>query len=543
MKRLKILAIMVLLIAVIAATVVFTSPYAPVVEPARDIEEIWAIEDARQESETPLLTALENNGVALGYDWYENTFYCTLGMDNMDVWPEIHLTAPQAGNLQICFVDDYRYDWCSDAIRDGYPYQIIAYNDEYFSYAQIVFTGLPIVCMTTDEEIIAHVDVAAELTMSFSADEGISAHARSHKRGATTLRDKEKNGYKVEITRNSDGTRKTQTEIPGLGLTDEFVMLSCVADADMMRDKLSWDLYNMLSSEEETMGARKLYYAELFVNDRYQGVYLVFEPFNYEKELRKTSISAPEKDSIYRLVRLTPDEVPERPLYTDDIGYTYELYYTARTSDVFAPFERYAQTFTAQSNEVFCEGILKYFDIDSVIRYYLLVQAGGMTDSIRNNLYIWAHHTQDGIIYKLAPWDLDVSWGRDDDYNDQVWYPMDFFDRMLELDCGGIIRKRTYEIWQQMRQEILTAENIERLTSQYVYEMGDTYAFTRDSQRWGRPFEYPDGFNICSYSESRFAMMDRRLEEIASDAFQDRALRIEGYTTFDEGELEAAMAR
>ena len=211
--------------------------------------------------------------------------------------------------------------------------------------------------------------------------------------------------------------------------------------------------------------------------------------------------------------------------------------------NVFAPFERYAQTFTAQSNEVFCEGILKYFDIDSVIRYYLLVQAGGMTDSIRNNLYIWAHHTQDGIIYKLAPWDLDVSWGRDDDYNDQVWYPMDFFDRMLELDCGGIIRKRTYEIWQQMRQEILTAENIERLTSQYVYEMGDTYAFTRDSQRWGRPFEYPDGFNICSYSESRFAMMDRRLEEIASDAFQDRALRIEGYTTFDEGELEAAMAR
>ena len=212
MNKLRMLAAMIALAALIAATVIFASPYAPVVQPVRDIEEIWAIEDTRQESEEPLLTALENNGVALGYDWYENTFYCTLGMDNTDAWPSIHLTAPEAKGLEICFVDDYTYDWCSDAICDGYPYQIIAYNDEYFSYSQIVFTGLPIVCMSTNEDIPAHVDVAAKLTMSFSANEGISSYVRTHKRGATTLRDKEKNGYKVEITRGSDGSRKTQQE-------------------------------------------------------------------------------------------------------------------------------------------------------------------------------------------------------------------------------------------------------------------------------------------------------------------------------------------
>ncbi len=542
MNKLRMLAAMLALAALIAATVIFASPYAPVVQPVRDIEEIWAIEDARQESEEPLLTALENNGVALGYDWYENTFYCTLGMDNTDAWPSIHLTAPEAKGLEVCFVDDYTYDWCSDAIRDGYPYQIIAYNDEYFSYSQIVFTGLPIVCMSTNEDIPAHVDVAAKLTMSFSANEGISSYARTHKRGATTLRDKEKNGYKVEITRGSDGSRKTQTQIPGLGMTDEFILIACSADADMMRDKLSWDLYNRLSDERETLGARKLYYSELFVNNRYQGVYIVFEPFDYEKELMKTSVSAVETDSICRrLPGMVSDS--DRPVYTDVKGNAYKMYYNPGYEDAFLPFERYTQTFTTESNREFCEGVLKYFDIDSVIRYYLFVQAGGMTDSIRNNLYIWAHHTKDGYIYKLAPWDLDVSWGRDDDYNDQVWYPIDFFDRMLELDCGGIVRKRTYEIWQQMRQEVITAENVERLTAQYVYEMGDTYAFTRDSLRWGRPFEYPDGFNICSYAQSRFDMIDRRIEEIASEELKDRLLRIEGYTTFDEGELEVAMAQ
>ena len=53
MKRLILLLEMLLMMAVIAAVVMLRSPYAPPVEPMREIEEIWAIEDARQESEAP----------------------------------------------------------------------------------------------------------------------------------------------------------------------------------------------------------------------------------------------------------------------------------------------------------------------------------------------------------------------------------------------------------------------------------------------------------------------------------------------------------
>jgi len=110
---------MMLLVGVTAAVVLLASPYAPVVAPCREIEEIWAIEDARQESETPLVTALEMNGMPLGYDAESNTFYCTLGMEGEE-WPEIHLTAPGAKGVSLCFVDDYTYDWRQDAVRDGY---------------------------------------------------------------------------------------------------------------------------------------------------------------------------------------------------------------------------------------------------------------------------------------------------------------------------------------------------------------------------------------------------------------------------------------
>ncbi len=542
-NRWKLLTSMALLTACIAVVIAHGSPYAPVVQPVKDIEEIWAIEDTRTESAEPLLTALENNGVALGYDWYENTFYCTLGLDKGEMWPDIHLTAPDAQGLEICFVDDYSYDWCADAIRDGYPYQIIAYNDEQFSYAQVVFTGLPIVCMTTQEEIPAHVDVSGEVSVSFDGERGLRSSMRAHKRGATTLRDKEKNGYKVEFTRNDNGSRKTSVQLDGIGFTDEFVLISCVADYEMMRDRLSWDLFNMVTDRSQTMGARNLYYAELFVNDRYQGVYLVFEPFDYREELRKTSAKAVQTDSIYRLVRPHPGEVSERPTYRDEIGWTYELYYAQRTDRLFEPLRAYLDVFNAQSNAAFSEGLLAKFDLENILRYYLIAQAGGMTDSIHNNLYIWAHETKDGPVFRVAPWDLDVSWGRDDDYNHTVWYPMDFFDRMLELDCGGVVRDEALRVWKTLRADVLNAENIERLVNRYTTELDASGAFFRDAQRWGKSNSYADGYNIYAYATARFEMLDARMEEIASEALKGRLLGIEGFTTFDKGDLTEAMAQ
>ena len=53
--------------ALLAGVVIYGSPYAPVIEPVAEIEAIWAIEDTRTESETPLVTALENHGARLGY--------------------------------------------------------------------------------------------------------------------------------------------------------------------------------------------------------------------------------------------------------------------------------------------------------------------------------------------------------------------------------------------------------------------------------------------------------------------------------------------
>ena len=534
-KKLRLLLGIILLAGLTVAVVILASPYAPVVEPCREIEEIWAIEDARRESEMPLVTALEMDGMPLGYDAESNIFYCTLGMDGGDDWPDIHLTAPGAKGVSLCFVDDYTYDWRTDAIRDGYEYQLLAYTDEEFSYASIVFTGLPIVRIDTEQALLPHEDIPVNVSICAAGEEPLTAYARAHERGDTSLRMRPKHGIKVEFTRNQDGTRKTTQRMPFLGETDEFVLLACSMDDLLIRDKLSWDLWNGIADPDEAFGPRELTYCEVFAGEEYLGIYLIMKPYDYVEELGRLHADAPVTDGLYRLAGRTVHEF-DKPLIQDHRDIYYEQHYAPASATDHAAIAPYLAMFAEESDEVFREKALSMLDLDSVIRYVLFIQACGMTDNEKNNLYIVCHREGNGYRYLFAPWDLDVSWGRDEEENAEVWYEIELFDRLIELDCGDA-RQRMARIWQQMRETAFSDENVEQLLASYDFTMGESGAFYRDAVKWNRSNSYADSYNTYAYAVSRFAMMDARIAEITDESLKGHKLRIEGYTTFDDGPL------
>jgi len=536
MKRLRILLMVLLLSAVIVATVAFGSPYAPVMQPVAEIEEIWAIEDTRQESEIPLVMRLLNHGAELGYDESENTFYCTLGMDNGETWPQLHLTAPEAKGVSLVFVDDYTYDWCADAIRDGYAYQFIAYTDKEFSYSQIVFTGLPIISLTADAEIPPHTDVPTEIAVSWAGEAPFFSPGRAHKRGATSLNKTPKNGIKVEFTRGENGG-KTFVDAPFFGMTEDLTLIACSIDPLMIRDRLSWDMYNRFVQEDEPFGDLETRYGELFVNDDYHGVYLMMDAYDYEQEIALENMDAPLSDTYYRTVDGVIEN-PERPVIMDHLGHSYEQHYAPQGETDFQSIRPYLDMIAEQDDAQFSRKVLERMDLDSVIRYALFIEACGMIDNEFNNLGIWAHYEEKGIRYGFVPWDLDVSWGLDDDRNAEIWYSFDLFNRMLRLDCGGIVRARTQEIWHEMRTSAFHEQNMDELMARYEKALNDSGAFYRNAIRWERQYETLDTYDIYAYALSRFEMMDRRVEELASDELKDRQIWMDHYEIQDLGELD-----
>ena len=514
MRRLKLLLGMLALLGVLAAAVVLGSPYASVMAPApENIEEIWAIEDSRQESETPLVTALENHGAPMAYHAETNTFYCTLGLENGGDWPALHITAPQAKGVKLMFADDYTYDWCQDALMDGYSYQALAYTDTEFAYFDIVFTGLPVVQIAS-EEIITELDTQADFTMSVYGEETLRSPARVHLRGDRSLTWKPKAGYRVEFTRGGD-SGKVLRAVAGLCDTQQLLLLPIAIDNTMMRDRLSWDVVDLAFDESEGFGALPNQYVEVYVNGSYEGVYLMLKPYDIGEEMRKTGPESVFRDSLYRVSRL--EMAKDRPVMADpttpEVGF--ELFYAPSMEHGFDALQDYIDLITEQDDEKFREKALACLDIDSLLRYMLIMQTGCMVDNVTNNLYIWAHREGGQVRYKFAFWDMDLTWGLYAGDEGDRWVELPVADRVVALDVGGA-KRRTQEIWAQLKARGFTPENVEALVTQYVHEMGDSGAFARDSERWEKGSFYPDGYEIVSFAAARFEMMDAWVDALTA---------------------------
>ena len=518
MKRIGLLGMIAALAAVLAAAVVYGSAYAPVIEPAKEnIEEMWAIEDARQESERPLVTALENNGVPLGYDAASNTFYYTLGLGSKEEWPEIHLTAPGADGVKMVFYDDYTYDWCEDAVREGYSYEVLAYNDTEYSYFYVVFTGLMQVSLTSQEPLDKE-DKPARVSVHTSVG-ALESNARVHHRGGITSYFA-KHPYRVEFTRTGDGRNKIYQNVPELGTMNQFVLIPMWYDHALMRDRLSWEIYGELAGEDRPYGARRLSYAEVFVNDCYEGVYLLLEPYDHRAEISKAGVEHAAADTVYCTAPIY--EVLDRPTlqgsYTEGRGFA--LHYPPVKEDPFDDIRDYMEICQTEDDAAFAARVMEQIDLDSLLGYHLFMQGIGLADNVYNNQFIWAAHEDGTTRYRFIPWDMDMTWAEDmhiewvlDDYSGWLYFPI--VDRLLNVNPDNI-RARWAQMWKDMRKSVLTTENVEAKLAQYMAELNDTGAAARNAERWSTSSYNVESIELTSFAEVRFELMDRAVEYIAS---------------------------
>ena len=508
MKRLKLLLGMAALACAIGLTVKYGSAYRPVVEPVREIEAIWAIEDEREESEEPLVTRLFCNGAEAAYDAESNTFYCTLGLENGEEWPKIKLTTAKnvGGGLTLCFVDDYAYDACADAIRDGYAYQIMAYTDETYSYSDVVFTGLPIFSLHTAEEITTE-DTPVALNLAFGNGERLEANARAHLRGNASLVRLDKHSYKVEFTRTEDGKKKIPQNVPGLGQTDEIILLAMGFDPNMVRDRLSWSMIERIWPKDEAFAPVGREYVEVFVNDAYQGAYLMMVPFDRRAEIEKAGAGSAQRDSLYRSVIAAVDK--GRPI---DEGY--ELFIAPDAENPFAGLQTYLRLDDGEmDDETFCREAAAHIDVPSLMRYTLLVQGMALCDNIFNNMYVWAHETAAGVVYRFIPWDMDLSWEKEPGAYWDCWMIDALACRVIELDVSGA-RAELAAQWRQMSEAGFTIDTVRKELALYQHELTDSGAFLRDAERWGKEQDEMDVSQIEAVAEYRFELLCRLTQAI-----------------------------
>lgn len=465
------------------------------VEPMMEIEDVWAIEDTREESGgNALVTGMRSGDNELGFDAESNTFYCTLGMGEGDDWPELSLFAkPAEGkeNLRVAWIDDYTYDWRSEAIAEGYRYELLVYTDTEYAYFGLVFTGLPVVTLHVDggREAIGDEYVPARMSVSSAEYDAVSSGIWIHLRGGGYDKGNDKYSYRVEFHEQSSGRdKKAEVSLLGMEADTDWLLISNNSDeTGGMRNHLCWELWNMWNPDGNALMLLGSRMVEVFVDDEYRGMYQLMQRVDPEKEIERLGGDS-RTDYTYRIIRNIGIE--ERPVHFGG-GRWYELRHKPQSTGEEQQFDKilnYIEMNTWVNEETLRELVGEWIDMPALMNYFAFMQAADLGyENVDNNLYIYALRQSDGRYhYYLAPWDMDngLPGGQgtpEEAAGMNLMMRMPY--RILNLNLQDS-RRIYYEIWNEKRATILSDDALYQWFEYWESYINRSGAYARESEKW-----------------------------------------------------------
>ncbi|MBQ8617353.1 MAG: CotH kinase family protein [Clostridia bacterium] len=468
------------------------------VEPMLELEDAWAIEDTREESwEEPLVVGMRNGDSELGFDRESNTFYCTLGMEDTGDWPELALFAQGAQdteNLRVAWIDDYSYDYRSDAIREGYRYELLAYTDTQYAYFGVVFTGLPTVTLHVHggEAALGDEYVPARVAISSADHDAINSGIWVHLRGGGFVKEYPKWSYRMEFHEmTGQGDDQVARSVLGMPADTDWLLIGNGADGTCARNELAWSLWRDWNPDGEAFMVQQSQMAELFLDDEYIGIYQVMQRIDVEKEIVQMGGNLT-TDYVSRIIKEA--NLGEKPNadWMDEVGIYGELRYapygvSSRAALArFDPFIRMSMAWEQVPQEEFIALCQKHVNVKEWLDYFLFVQAASLGhDNYFNNVYLWALWDGDSYVYHLSPWDMDMAFIRmfgngDEDtinlYYSQVW-------RMLDLNIGDS-QQMLWDMWNEKRSTLISDDAMYMRVQDFEDMINRSGAYLRETEKW-----------------------------------------------------------
>lgn len=499
-------------------------PVAPVV----DIEEVWAIEDERQEAENALVIGMRNADSVLGYDAQSQTFYCTIGLDFPDdAWPEIQLFAQSADPdtpVNTLFVDDYTYDFPADAVAEGYRYELLAYTEDEYQYFGLVFTGLPIVSLQA-EDVIGDEYIPACVNISSSKDDAITSMAKVHLRGGGYGKPIEKLSYRFELHQlGYDGrSKRADAGVLGMEPDSDWLLIGSAQDSTAIYNYLAFDMWNRWQSDQPMFMQLENHMVELFVQDEYMGLYQLMQRVDPEREILNAGGNLG-TDAAVRIIAL--ENFSDRPIMDiapEALSKVEYLYAPGANEKIaFSAIQNYVKMFewtgSRLSDEEFIKAVEDQVDIESFMTYFLFLQSVGlMNDNIRNNVYIYMLNEDGQMKYHLAPWDMDCAFFYgffQGDATSDYRFSLDMTPavRMLDLNVGNC-REILHRMYKEKRETILSEEAITKWVQDTENMISASCAYQRESEKW---YDSPSNlylYDLLSFEIEQAALIGTQIEK------------------------------
>ena len=277
----------------------------------------------------------------------------------------------------------------------------------------LYFTSLPVLKISSGDSIPNEPKVVAEFaymkdTIFYSEMIGIEL------RGNSALRYPKKS-FDIEIWSDTVTKASKDLRLGDLRVDDDWILNSIYNEPLKFRSHFSNKLWLELSrsrvddSTHREQAGIDTKYVEVFLNDRYQGVYLLSEQIDRKllklKKIKNDTVHGELfKAGSYDIGTAFQGAKPFNNAFPYWIGFEMEYPYEnfeAHWDNLYEFIDLVANA----DEKTFAEAIDKSLDLNNAIDYYILMNVLRATDNMRKN-YFLARHDIDSPYY-FVPWDLD----------------------------------------------------------------------------------------------------------------------------------------
>ncbi len=222
----------------------------------------------------------------------------------------------------------------------------------------------------------------------------------------SSSQDYDKKNYNIKFYKDKNLVDKFKVDL-GWGEQNKYCLKANWIDKTHSRNIVTANIfadmqknYNLLKNTPNN-GAIDGYPVEIYLNDEFWGLYTINIPkdewlFNMDKHNDNNLVFSASISSNATFLHEKPNKID------------WEVEIGNGTDENWLKFERMVNFVVNSSDKEFRENINDYFNFDSLLNYYILVEFAALTDNIsKNTLFA----TYDGKIWYASLYDLDTSWG------------------------------------------------------------------------------------------------------------------------------------
>lgn len=409
------------------------------------------------------------------------------------------------------------------SVHINHPYELIASDGTETDTFKLIFTTLPLMRVITNDNIPYEPKLESWLQLQYgnSGENNydstllFESHAGIEIRGmSSTFYDKKSFG--IELWENE---MRVDRAVPllGMGYTEDWFLDAMYIDNLRMRNRFSFEVWNrMETSAPDNLGkgARtgiQMEYVELFLNDRYHGLYCLGEKM--DDKLIDFSYNQDKAGGVmYKTFGY--DSCTSFRAYINDPKFSrdwdgWEMIYPEDFIN-WDPLEDLRKLVVVENDEVFTNRIGDVLDLENAANYYLFLNLILGWDNIAKNIYM-ARYTDNSRLFFL-PWDVEATWGRDwtmKDANPNGIVGNGLFERLIALNPEGY-NDSLLVMWDRYRSTIFAQEALMQMVDEHYYMVRKNGAIERENLRWDFQIDLDQEYlYISDWIETRLLNLDK----------------------------------